>query len=138
MDPTPQPILVPISPGELVDRITILQLRADRLADPAAADHARDHLAALTAAQNRFLPPSPELDRLTAALAAVNAALWDLEDRVRALDRAGDGPAFAAAARAIFRLNDERSRLKQRVNDAAAGTRAEARAAEGKTYVGPG
>ena len=107
-----------ISPGELIDRITILELKAARLPDPQARARVGAELADLTALRDRGLSATPELDEVAADLAAVNADLWAVEDDLRACEaRADFGAGFIALARAVYRLNDRRAALKNRIND---------------------
>jgi len=109
-------ILVPISAGELVDKITILRIKVARLEGDKQANTARE-LAALEAVAAGALPASAELDATVAELARLNDALWEIEDRIRALEAAGDfGPAFVETARSVYFTNDARFRAKRRVN----------------------
>jgi Family of unknown function (DUF6165) len=110
---------VPIGPGELIDKITILEIKvAQLLASPEKLANVRVELAALAAARDAALPPSPELAQLVAALKSVNATLWRVEDEIRDCERGGDfGPRFVALARSVYRTNDERAALKRRIND---------------------
>jgi len=109
---------VPIGPGELIDKITILEIKAAHLASPDKLANVRVELAALAAARDAALPTSPELATLTAALKAVNATLWRVEDEIRDCERGGDfGAHFVALARSVYRTNDERAALKRRIND---------------------
>jgi len=109
-------ILVPISAGELVDKITILRIKVARLEGDKQANTARE-LAALEAVAAGALPASAELDAAVAELARLNDALWEIEDRIRALEAAGDfGPAFVETARSVYFTNDARFRAKRRVN----------------------
>lgn len=107
------PVHVPVSIGELLDRITILALKCPRVG-PDARPRLEAELAALEATWSAAgLPEVPE----RAALAEVNAALWDVEDRLRRHEAAGDfGSAFVALARSVYRLNDRRAALKRAVN----------------------
>jgi RecB family exonuclease len=110
-------ILAPISAGELIDKITILAIKSERLADEAKRANVLIELAALqdTAAEN--LTPSPELDRLTAALKAVNEGLWDIEDGKRDHERRKDfGDTFIALARRVYMDNDQRAAIKKEIN----------------------
>lgn len=117
MDPAP-PVLVEVAPGELIDKITILEIKAERITDPKDNQHVRTELAVLAAARDRDLPSSPQLDGLTAELKAVNAALWDIEDQIRKCDDAGDfGPRFIDLARSVYRSNDRRAELKRAINE---------------------
>jgi len=110
--PTPN---VPVSWGELLDKLTILQIKQARLTDPAALANVRrehDALAALAA------PAMAAVLADLAALRAVNEALWDIEDAIRAEEAAGRFDAdFIGLARSVYRRNDERAALKRRIND---------------------
>jgi len=95
-------ILAPISAGELVDKITILRVKAQRIDDPAKEANVRKELALLEATARQHLPDTAEIARLTEELTAVNAALWDIEDGKRDCERRQDfGPDFVALARAF-------------------------------------
>jgi tetratricopeptide (TPR) repeat protein len=112
------PVLVEVAPGELLDKITILQIKAERIGDPDKLRNVHRELAVLTAARDRALPPSEDLAWLTVELKAVNEALWDVEDEVRLCERARDfGPRFVELARSVYRHNDRRAALKRQVND---------------------
>lgn len=114
------PILAPISAGELIDKITILRVKAERIGDPAKEANVRKELALLEATSAEHLPASEEIDRLTIALTAVNAALWDVEDGKRDCERRQDfGPDFVALARRVYIENDQRAALKRSINAAA-------------------
>src|SRR5205807_3963547 len=75
-------VTVEIAPGELIDKITILEIKRERIADEAKLTHVRAELAALEAARDRQIAPSEELARLTAELRALNEALWQVEDDI--------------------------------------------------------
>jgi tetratricopeptide (TPR) repeat protein len=111
------PAMVPIAPGELIDRLTILQIKTERISDPAKLRGIRAELEALRAARERSLPASEQIDGLARELKAVNEALWDIEDNIRLCDRAGDfGPRFTELACSVYRTNDRRADLKRQVN----------------------
>jgi len=113
-------ILAPISAGELVDKITILRVKAERIGDPAKEANVRKELALLEATAREALPASAEIDRLTAELTEVNAALWDIEDGKRACERRQDfGPEFVQLARRVYIDNDRRAAIKRAINAAA-------------------
>jgi hypothetical protein len=109
--------IVPVSWGELLDKIAILEIKRQRLrASEALANAEREH-AALTPALAVLDPAPAELPGLRAALAAVNERLWDIEDRIREKEAARDfGPDFVALARSVYRENDERGRIKRAIN----------------------
>ncbi len=111
-------ITIPVSAGELVDKITILRVKAERIGDPGKTDNVRKELAALEACALENLQGSPELERLTAELAEVNGALWDIEEGKRDCERRRDwGERFVELARAVYIQNDRRAALKRRINE---------------------
>ncbi len=79
---------MPIAPGELLDRLSILQIKSERLSDPAKLRGIRAELEALRWARERSLPASEQIDDLARELKAVNEALWDIEDNIRRCRRA--------------------------------------------------
>jgi hypothetical protein len=110
-------IALEVVPGELHDRLTILEIKNERLTDAAKRALVTEELAAVRQARDRAIPPSAELSRLTAELRAVNENLWDSEDRLRQYERAKNfGPAFVEQARSIYLQNDRRAALKQQIN----------------------
>jgi hypothetical protein len=113
------PILIPVSAGELVDKITILRVKAARI-DPSKRANVTKELALLEAVAARDLSDVQGLEALTADLQAVNAALWDVEEGKRDCERRQDfGPAFIALARRVYVENDRRAAIKRRINEAA-------------------
>lgn len=113
----PNSISIRISPGEVLDRLTILDIKCERMTDEAKLANVRrerDELAAVVAAQ---IPAREDVARLRAALKATNEKLWIIEDDIRNCERARDfGAAFVALARAVYFTNDERARLKRAIN----------------------
>jgi Family of unknown function (DUF6165) len=115
-DSPQQEILVPISVGELMDKITILEIKSERIKNPAQLKNIVHELEALRAVRLGHIDRAM-LDKLSAELKTVNAKLWDVEDAIRDCDARGDfGAPFIELARAVYRLNDERSRLKKAIN----------------------
>jgi hypothetical protein len=109
-------IEVPVSWGELVDKITILEIKAERIDEPAKRDNVQRELDLLVA-RRAAAPASADLARLTADLKAVNLELWVIEDDIRDCERAADfGPRFIALARAVYHTNDRRAALKKDIN----------------------
>lgn len=110
-------ILVPTSPGELIDKLTILRLKTERIADPRKLANVRHEQAVLLVTADAHLPPSDRLSELWDALYEINARLWVIEDEIRDCERDGDfGPRFVALARAVYRVNDERAAVKKAIN----------------------
>ena len=112
------PLLVPISVGELLDKISILEIKADAISDPAKQANVRRELAALEAVRGREIAAMPELAALYAELKSVNQALWQIEDEIRECERGGEfGQRFIELARGVYRINDRRAVLKRRINE---------------------
>jgi hypothetical protein len=110
-------ILVPTAPGELVDKLTILRLKSERIADQAKLANVRREQTVLQDTADRHLPPSDALSALWEELYEINAALWVIEDDIRACEARGDfGPAFNELARAVYVTNDRRAAVKKRIN----------------------
>lgn len=110
-------LLVPVSWGELLDKISILEIKAERMADAAALANVRTELAALAAVRDGAGALSAEAAAETAALKAVNETLWEVEDAIRDCERAQDfGPRFVELARAVYHTNDKRAALKRTLN----------------------
>ena len=80
-------LLVPIAPGELIDKITILEIKSDRIEDVDKLANVRTELAFLSAVSEKKVPKSEELDRFSRDLKAVNTRIWDLEDEIRDFER---------------------------------------------------
>jgi hypothetical protein len=109
-------ILIPVSVGELLDKIIILEIKAERLHDPAQLANVQRELVALKRIE-RTLGPAHDLAPTITGLKAVNRQLWDIEDQIRECEARRDfGKRFVELARSIYRLNDERARLKKAIN----------------------
>jgi hypothetical protein len=112
-----QAILVEIAPGELIDKITILEIKSERIGDEAKRANVVVELQTLSEARDAAIANDAEIARLTGDLKAVNEELWVIEDDIRDCDRAGDfGPRFVELARAVYRTNDRRADLKKAIN----------------------
>ena len=124
-------ILVEIPAGELIDKITILEIKKERIVDETKLRNIHAELETLQAARAQGLPASEELDRLTGLLKEVNLALWRIEDEIREQERVKDfGPVFIELARAVYLTNDRRAELKRSINELAG-----SRLVEEKSYA---
>jgi tetratricopeptide (TPR) repeat protein len=111
------PLLVEVSAGELLDKITILEIKSERIRDTAQLRNVCTELGALERVRAERLPVSAALAPLVAELRAVNRALWEIEDAVRVCERSGDfGPRFIELARSVYQHNDRRAALKRQIN----------------------
>jgi len=110
-------LLVPVSYGELLDKIAILQIKSERMRDPAKLANVRNELSALE--QTWMVHPAAggDVAKLRADLKAVNERLWDIEDEIRVKEsRQAFDEDFIRLARAVYFENDERARLKKEIN----------------------
>ena len=110
-------IAVPVSFGELLDKISILQIKSERITDAAKLANVRAELDALTATWQQHRAAGIDIVALLDALKAVNERLWDIEDAVRLKERdqAFDA-SFVELARSVYLQNDERARIKKAIN----------------------
>lgn len=110
-------ILVPTAPGELIDKLTILRLKEERITDAAKVTNVKIEKTALMQTADAHIAPSAELDTLWAQLYAINADLWVIEDDIRDLEMAKDfGENFIRLARAVYITNDRRADVKKQIN----------------------
>ena len=112
-------ILVPVSPGEVLDKITILRIKTARILDPSKLVNVRLELELLerTWRDSRFA--AADVAREERALQEVNERLWDIEDRIREKEaRQTFDRDFIELARAVYHSNDERAAIKKRINSA--------------------
>jgi hypothetical protein len=114
----PLSIKVEISPGELLDKVTILQIKCERIDEPSKLRNVWKELSILTACRDEAIPESDGITRLARDLKSVNEALWDVEDQIREREKSEDfGSAFIALARSVYRMNDKRADLKRQINE---------------------
>ena len=124
-------ILVPISPGELIDKITILQIKSERMSDAVKLANVRTELSLLENTWQGSGHPTESIAADWAALKSINEKLWVIEDDLRDLERARTFDArFIELARAVYVTNDERARVKRSIN-----TKLGSRIVEEKSYA---
>jgi hypothetical protein len=110
-------IRVPISPGELLDKITILRIKSQRMSDPLKVANVRQELLALEETWGASAYAKVDIDADVNALLRVNERLWVIEDDIRDKERAQAFDAeFIRLARAVYFENDERAAIKRRIN----------------------
>jgi len=108
---------VPVSWGELVDKITILEIKAELLSSQTARENVKHELARLAAIWEPVGREHSDVASLKGALKHVNETMWQIEDDIREKEaqKCFDDE-FIMLARAIYRTNDERSRIKRQIN----------------------
>jgi hypothetical protein len=110
-------IQTPVSYGELIDKITILEIKSRRIADPAKLANVRNELDLLNAIWANDATSQTDIADERARLLAVNELLWDIEDRIRLKERAqAFDQEFIELARAVYFRNDERAAFKREIN----------------------
>ena len=113
-----QRIEVPISVGELVDKVTILAIKFEQIADAGKRTNIRRELDALAGVLKPLLAAAPGLAALQAELRAINETLWRIEDDIRDCERQRDfGPRFIELARSVYQTNDRRAATKRKIDE---------------------
>jgi Family of unknown function (DUF6165) len=111
-------ISVEISAGELLDKITILEIKLEKILDPAKLSNVRKEYDMLTITCRAEIGESHDLNVLKDRLKQLNTELWDVEDEIRECERRRDfGERFVALARSAYRTNDRRSLAKREINN---------------------
>jgi hypothetical protein len=110
-------IEIPISPGELIDKITILEIKQGHLRNPEKLNNVLKELEVLQTILSEEVQSLPELEAMTQKLKEINETLWEIEDAIRACEQRADfGDGFIRLARLVYRRNDERSAVKRSIN----------------------
>ena len=110
-------ILIPASAGELIDKITILEIKLKNIVDPVKNRNVSIELEALSKCFEENIIQSNEIEELKTNLKQVNSALWNIEDDIRQCEQAGEfGEKFVELARSVYRQNDKRAALKKEIN----------------------
>ena len=110
-------ILIPISPGELLDKMTILRIKSERIQDPSKLLNVRKELEMLDNIWSQSVTEDPIIKQLTEELTSINEALWDIEDDIRDEEREKRfGDRFIELARSVYVTNDKRAEAKKKIN----------------------
>ena len=110
-------IKVPVSPGEVLDKITILEIKSERMSDPEKVANVRVELELLQETWKEFIRDDEVIRGLHAQLKEVNEALWEIVDDIRDKERAKEfDERFIELARAVYVTNDRRSKVKKELN----------------------
>lgn len=110
-------ITIRISPGELLDKYSILEIKRSKITDARKHANVETEIRSLAVAFQSAMAMDEHLGALYQSLLAVNSSLWDIEDRIRACEARGDfGAEFVALARAVYVTNDRRAEIKREIN----------------------
>ena len=111
-------ILVEVSAGELLDKLTILEIKQEKIKDPEKLKFINDEYSALKDQLNKSVKSDPKLDELFNSLKKVNEKLWVIEDDKRLCEKNSDfGEKFVKLSRDIHFLNDDRAKIKLEINN---------------------
>jgi hypothetical protein len=110
-------IQVPVSPGEVLDKITILEIKSERISDPEKVSNVRRELELLDATWRQSVEQDETVNRIHAELKTINEALWEIEDDIRDKERAREfDERFIELARSVYVTNDQRANAKKELN----------------------
>lgn len=111
-------VLVSVSPGELLDKISILEIKSGKIDNPVKLKNVQKELIELEGARDNTIPSSSKLTVLYDELKQTNNALWLIEDEIRRCERLNDfGEKFVELARSVYKTNDVRALLKRQINE---------------------
>jgi len=110
-------ILAEISAGELIDKITILEIKKNKISDQEKLADVEKELSSLNQTMKKFIPDEKKIINFKKELKDVNTKLWDVENGKRAAEKKQDfGEKFISLARSVYKLNDKRASLKLSIN----------------------
>lgn len=111
-------IVIEIAPGELVDRLSILEIKMERIKDEAKLKNIRQEYELTMQERQKLAFAGAELERLAAELKVVNGKIWQIEDDIRDHERDRNfGDSFVTLARSVYQTNDKRAEIKRRINE---------------------
>ena len=111
-------ILAEISAGELIDKITILEIKLDKISDKVKTNDISKELHSLQETMQKHFPDQTEILNYMKSLKEINLRLWDIEDAKRLAEKNNDfGEKFIKLAREVYKFNDERAKVKLKINE---------------------
>ena len=112
-------ILAEISAGELIDKITILEIKKEKITNKDKLVEIEKELLSLNETMKKFIPNNSEISKFKNNLKDINLKLWDIEDGKRSAEKKNDfGEKFVELARKVYKFNDERAKIKLAINNA--------------------
>ena len=111
-------ILIQVSVGELLDKLTILEIKQEKIKDPEKLKYINDEYSVLKDQLNKSVKSDPKLDELFNSLKKINEKLWIIEDDKRLCEKSSDfGDKFVKLSRDVHFLNDDRAKIKLEINN---------------------
>ncbi len=112
-------ILAEISAGELIDKITILEIKKTKITNKDKLIEIEKELLSLNDTMTKFIPDNSQISKFKNSLKDINLKLWDIEDGKRSAEKNNDfGEKFVELARKVYKFNDERAKIKLAINNA--------------------
>ncbi len=112
-----QEVMIPVSAGELIDKITILEIKQSKITDPSKLKNIIHELNLLMNIYSKMDVKNVEIDLLKTQLKRINSILWDIEDAKRHHERLQNfDAAFVGLARSVYIENDNRAKIKKEIN----------------------
>ena len=112
-------ILAEISAGELIDKITILEIKKEKITNKDKLVEIEKELLSLNDTMKKFIPNNSEISKFKNSLKDINLKLWEIEDGKRSAEKNNDfGEKFVELARKVYKFNDERAKIKLAINNA--------------------
>jgi len=110
-------ITIPVSAAELIDKITILEIKLKRIKNEASLNFVKNELRRLRQIRNIYMHETPKIRALTKSLRQTNIKIWEIEDKIRQFERNKDyNSEFVKIARLVYINNDKRSEIKRKIN----------------------
>ena len=111
-------IFAEISAGELIDKITILEIKKEKITNKDKLAEIEKELLSLNETMKKFIPNNSEISKFKNNLKDINLKLWDIEDGKRSAEKKNDfGEKFVELARKVYKFNDERAKIKLAINN---------------------
>ena len=111
-------ILAEISAGELIDKITILEIKKAKITNKDKLVEIEKELLSLNDTMKKFIPNNSEISKFKDSLKDINLKLWDIEDGKRSAEKNNNfGEKFVELARKVYKFNDERAKIKLAINN---------------------
>ena len=111
-------ILAEISAGELLDKITILEIKREKIKDSEKLKNINKELSSLTKTSDEKIPDKKRIENLVSDLKKINLKLWDIEENKRRAEKEKKfDETFIQLSRDVYKSNDERSKIKLKIND---------------------
>ncbi len=110
-------VIIPVSAAELIDKITILEIKSQRISDKPKLNNIRNELKVLKQIFTETIHKTSKVQALIKLLQQVNTKIWDTEDKIRLCEKNQNfGPSFVKVARLVYLNNDLRSDIKKKIN----------------------